>query len=285
MRTSTRSSSASSSSASATTGKRLHTGRSRNEQVALDLRLYLRRRIRVVQRATARHWLPRCRRALPTPAPRRCRRTRTCAGRSPSSRRTTGWRTPRRSAVRASASTPSTPRPTRCRWGRARSPATRYPIDVEFLRDAARLLARRRQQHGHGRPTATSSSSFLHACALVMVHVSRLAEDVIIYGSEEFGFFELDDSVDHRQQPDAAEEEPRSAGTRTRQDGTGHRPAHRLAGHDEGPADRLQQGSAGRQGGGLRHGRHRRRQPDVLRSGRPHAPGASRRDRNARRAV
>ena len=29
--------------------------------------------------------------------------------------------------------------------------------------------------------------------ALVMVHVSRLAEDVIIYGSEEFGFFELDD--------------------------------------------------------------------------------------------
>ena len=32
------------------TGKRLHTGRSRNEQVALDLRLYLRRCIRAVQR-------------------------------------------------------------------------------------------------------------------------------------------------------------------------------------------------------------------------------------------
>ena len=28
-----------------------------------------------------------------------------------------------------------------------------------------------------------------------MIHISRLAEDVIIYGSEEFGFFELDDSV------------------------------------------------------------------------------------------
>ncbi len=32
------------------TGKRLHTGRSRNEQVSLDLRLYLRRRIAVLQR-------------------------------------------------------------------------------------------------------------------------------------------------------------------------------------------------------------------------------------------
>jgi argininosuccinate lyase len=26
-------------------------------------------------------------------------------------------------------------------------------------------------------------SSFLHACALVMIHVSRLAEDVIVYGT------------------------------------------------------------------------------------------------------
>ena len=35
------------------TGKRLHTGRSRNEQVSLDLRLYLRRRIPALQRALA----------------------------------------------------------------------------------------------------------------------------------------------------------------------------------------------------------------------------------------
>src|SRR5581483_10429419 len=34
-------------------GRRLHTGRSRNEQVSLDLRLYLRRRIPVLQRAVA----------------------------------------------------------------------------------------------------------------------------------------------------------------------------------------------------------------------------------------
>src|SRR5688572_12937897 len=34
-------------------GKRLHTGRSRNEQVSVDLRLYLRRRIPVVERQLA----------------------------------------------------------------------------------------------------------------------------------------------------------------------------------------------------------------------------------------
>src|SRR5436190_4901010 len=34
-------------------GKRLHTGRSRNEQVSLDLRLYLRRRIPMLQLAAA----------------------------------------------------------------------------------------------------------------------------------------------------------------------------------------------------------------------------------------
>ncbi|MDP6582998.1 MAG: lyase family protein, partial [Vicinamibacterales bacterium] len=35
-------------------GRRLHTGRSRNEQVSLDLRLYLRRRLPVLQQAVVR---------------------------------------------------------------------------------------------------------------------------------------------------------------------------------------------------------------------------------------
>jgi argininosuccinate lyase len=36
---------------------------------------------------------------------------------------------------------------------------------------------------------------FTHACALVMTHLSRLAEDVILYSSTEFGFFELSDRI------------------------------------------------------------------------------------------
>jgi argininosuccinate lyase len=36
---------------------------------------------------------------------------------------------------------------------------------------------------------------FVSACALIMVHLSRLAEEVIIYSTSEFGFFELSDAV------------------------------------------------------------------------------------------
>jgi argininosuccinate lyase len=36
---------------------------------------------------------------------------------------------------------------------------------------------------------------FIAACSLVMVHLSRLAEDIIIYSTNEFGFFELSDAV------------------------------------------------------------------------------------------
>ena len=35
-------------------GRRLHTGRSRNEQVSLDLRLYLRRRLPILQQSVVR---------------------------------------------------------------------------------------------------------------------------------------------------------------------------------------------------------------------------------------
>jgi argininosuccinate lyase len=37
------------------------------------------------------------------------------------------------------------------------------------------------------------AATFLHACALAMVHLSRLAEDFILFTSEEFGFFDLAD--------------------------------------------------------------------------------------------
>src|SRR5688500_6698527 len=36
---------------------------------------------------------------------------------------------------------------------------------------------------------------FLSACSLMMVHLSRLAEDIIIYSTTEFGFFELGDAI------------------------------------------------------------------------------------------
>jgi argininosuccinate lyase len=70
---------------------------------------------------------------------------------------------------------------------------TNYAIDTTAL--AARL--------GFSRIVANSIdassdrdfvSSFLHACALAMVHLSRFAEDIIIFSGEEHGFFELSDA-------------------------------------------------------------------------------------------
>jgi argininosuccinate lyase len=71
---------------------------------------------------------------------------------------------------------------------------TSYPVDTAWL--ASRL--------GFSRvvPNSMDASgdrdfvaSFLFAAALAMTHLSRLAEDVIIFTSEEFGFFELADAV------------------------------------------------------------------------------------------
>ena len=54
--------------------------------------------------------------------------------------------------------------------------------------------------------------SFTSACSLIMVHLSRLAEDLIIYCSTEFGFVTLSDSVSsgsslmpQKKNPDALE--------------------------------------------------------------------------------
>ena len=71
---------------------------------------------------------------------------------------------------------------------------TSYPIDVEAL---ARHL-------GFSRVVANSidassdrdfAATFLYACAMTMVHLSRLAEDLIILCGDEHRFFELSDAL------------------------------------------------------------------------------------------
>src|SRR5437867_8118581 len=60
---------------------------------------------------------------------------------------------------------------------------------------------------------------FASACALIMVHLSRLAEDIILYSTTEFGFFELSDAVatgsslmPQQKNPDSMERVRRKAG-------------------------------------------------------------------------
>jgi len=174
-------------------GRRLHTGRSRNEQVSVDFRLYLRRRIPKLQRAIAEladalacqaeaagdalmpaftHFRP----AQPVlvahfllshAAPLR------------------------RDFDRLStAHTEADALP----LGSGAIAGTAYAVDVDQL---ARDL-------GFSRVVSNSmdassdrdfAATFLYACAMTMVHLSRLAEDLIILCGDEHRFFELSDAL------------------------------------------------------------------------------------------
>jgi argininosuccinate lyase len=174
-------------------GRRLHTGRSRNEQVSLDLRLYLRRRIPALQ-----HGIASLIEALSAQA------VRAGDGLMPSY---THFRPAqpvlvahfflahvaalRRDFDRlASARVEADALP----LGSGAIAGTSYPVDVDAL--ASEL--------GFSRVVANSidassdrdfAASFLYACTLTMVHLSRLAEDLIIFCGDEHRFFELSDEM------------------------------------------------------------------------------------------
>ena len=71
---------------------------------------------------------------------------------------------------------------------------TSYAIDVRGLADALGFgrIARNSMDVSGDRDFV---ASFLHAASLGMVHLSRIAEDFILFTSEEFGYFELADSA------------------------------------------------------------------------------------------
>lgn len=78
--------------------------------------------------------------------------------------------------------------------GSAALAGTSFPIDREALSTALGF-------EGVSRNSLDAVSDrdfcveFLSACALIMVHLSRLAEDIILYATSEFGFFELGDAI------------------------------------------------------------------------------------------
>jgi argininosuccinate lyase len=174
-------------------GRRLHTGRSRNEQVSVDLRLYLKRRIPLVQRAVAgvvqaladqadaagdalmpsyTHFRP----AQPvlvahfllSHAAPLVRDVERFAG-----------------AIREADALP---------LGSGAIAGTAYAIDVEALaRDLG--FARVVDNSMDASSDRDFAVTFLYASALTMVHLSRLAEDVIILCGDEHRFFELSDAL------------------------------------------------------------------------------------------
>jgi argininosuccinate lyase len=174
-------------------GRRLHTGRSRNEQVSLDIRLYLRRRIADLQRAVAIVVDALVRRAedagdalMPAfthfrPAQPVLMSHFFLSHAAPLQRDYDRFE-------RARQECDALP------LGSGAVAGTAYEIDVEFL---AREL-------GFSRIVANSidassdrdfAATFLYACAMTMIHLSRMAEDLIILCGDEYRFFELADAL------------------------------------------------------------------------------------------
>ena len=76
--------------------------------------------------------------------------------------------------------------------------------------------------------------------AMIGVDLSRLAEDIILWSTTEFGYATLHDSWSTGSLDHAAEEEPRHRGVGSRKVRPAHRQSCRSAGHAEGSAARLQ---------------------------------------------
>jgi argininosuccinate lyase len=174
-------------------GRRLHTGRSRNEQVSVDLRLYLRRRIPLLQRAVAACVAALARQASAVgdalmPSYTHLRPAQPILVAHFLLAHVAALRRDHERLGGARIEADALP------LGSGAIAGTSYDIDVQQV---ARDL-------GFSRVVANSidassdrdfASAFLFAAAMTMVHLSRLAEDLIIFCGDEHHFFDLSDAL------------------------------------------------------------------------------------------
>ncbi|HZE63322.1 MAG TPA: argininosuccinate lyase [Pyrinomonadaceae bacterium] len=174
-------------------GRKLHTGRSRNDQVATDLRLWLRDaidqlslRVKETQQAildlaereteTVLPGYTHLQRAQPILFAHWCLAYFEMLARD------------RQRLVETRKRVNVLP------LGSAAIAGTSFPIDRE-------AVARELEFEGVSRNSIDAVSDrdfcveFAGACSLIMVHLSRLAEEIILYATAEFGFFVLSDAV------------------------------------------------------------------------------------------
>ncbi len=174
-------------------GRRLHTGRSRNEQVAVDLRLYLKRRVPALQQSIVALI-----RVLATSAERagdalmpsytHLRRAQPILAAHFFLAHAAALR---RDHVRFTALLDDADE---LPLGSGAIAGTSYDVDVEWL--AAHLgFSRVVRNSIDATGDRDIVATFLYVSSLAMVHLSRLAEDMILFTSEEFAFFELADTA------------------------------------------------------------------------------------------
>ena len=190
---------------------KLHTGRSRNDQVATDLRLYLRRRIGDIEAALDRARAGAGEPGLTPIATRSCPATPTCSRPSRCSSPTTCWPTSRCSSATGVGS------PTHCdarrslRWARE-------PWPVPASSSTARPRPRSSASRGVTRNSIDAVGDrdpvveTISAAALTMAHLSRLAEEIVWWTNPNFGFVRPADAwstgssmMPNKRNPDPAE--------------------------------------------------------------------------------
>lgn len=175
------------------TGRKLHTGRSRNDQVATDLRLWLREEIDGItsalrdaqealldlaeaHRESVIPGYTHLQRAQPVMFAHWCLAYFEMLARDRQ----------RLAEVRKRVNV--------LPLGSAALAGTSYPID----RDAVARALGFEAVSGNSLDAVSDRDfviEFAGAASLIMLHLSRLAEDVILYATTEFGFFELSDAV------------------------------------------------------------------------------------------
>ena len=191
-------------------GGKLHTGRSRNDQVALDLRLWLRAEGAALDAAIGR-----LQRALGGVARRH--RTTLVPGYTHLQRAQPILLAHHLLAYREMLARD------RGRFRDCRARADELPLGAGALAGAGfaldrKLVARRlgfarlAQNSVDAVADRDAGAEFLAAAAITAVHLSRLAEELVIWASEEFGFVELPDAfatgssmMPQKKNPDVAE--------------------------------------------------------------------------------
>lgn len=191
-------------------GGKLHTARSRNDQIATDLRLWVRGRLDQSQQAVtllARAILSQAENEIDTMMPSYTHLQRAQPSRL--SHHLMAWQELllRDRSRLADART----RLNECPLGAGAVAGSGFPLDREGV--ASELEFDRPMQNSID---ATASRDFLmeavSALAILMVHLSRIAEEIVIWSTREFGFIELSDAfstsssmMPQKKNPDVAE--------------------------------------------------------------------------------
>jgi argininosuccinate lyase len=175
------------------TGLKLHTGRSRNDQVATDLRIWLREAVDVLGKRlhSAQQALldfAEANREVVLPGYTHLQRAQPvllahwCLAYFEMLTRDYDRLTDARKRVNVMP------------LGTAALAGTTFPVDREALANELGFadVSRNSLDAVSDRDFCVE---FASACSLIVVHLSRLAEDIILYSTTEFGFFELSDAV------------------------------------------------------------------------------------------